>query len=55
MWRAANQWQARLGTSPRTAAASWQQFVCLSGFKEAARVKEKEDVQELKSWMLAEE
>lgn len=54
MWTAASQWQAWLGTLPR-AAASWRRFVWLSGFKEATRVKEKEDVQELKSWMLEEE
>lgn len=54
MWTAANQRQAWLGTLPR-AAASWRRFVWLRGLKEATRVKEKEDVQELKSWMFAEE
>lgn len=55
MWTPANQWQAWLGTLPGAAAASWCRFFWLSGFKEAARVREKEDVQELRSWMLAEE
>lgn len=55
MWTAASQRRAWPGTLPRAAAASWRRFVWLSGFKEATRVKEKEDVQELKSWMFAEE